>query len=99
MARIVFGKGKQHEFFNKVIEDTQSPSLRSLLQYGISSNYTQLKNFYTERRTIPKELFLELCTIAHIDEDSLNVTEKKDSWGQVIGGQTSKRGKNLKVRK
>ena len=97
MTRICFREqGKQKEFLDKVIAELTSPSLRGLLQFGISTNYTSLKNYYTERRCLPKDLFEDLCILSHMDKNSLDITEKGNSWGQVKGGKKSKRGKHLK---
>jgi len=98
MVRIHFEKGKQKAFLDMVTESLDAPSIRSLLQFGISTNYSTLKNQYNERRTISKELFDELCLLAKIDKTTLEYIQKEDHWGQTKGGKISKRTKTLKVK-
>ena len=91
MERIFFLEGKQKQFLHQVQEKLNSPSLHTLLQFGITTNYSALKNYYTERRCLPKNLFLELCELAKINPNEIEHQEKKSSWGQQKGGKISKR--------
>jgi hypothetical protein len=77
----------QKEFLDLVKTNLSSPSIRGLLQFGFSTNYSSLKNFYTERRSLPKGLFDEMIELAKIDVESLNVEFVEDNWGQVKGGK------------
>lgn len=86
--RIKFQKGKQRIFIDKCIKNLSSPSLRGLLQFGIKTNYNNLKNYYSERRTIPKSLFDDLSHLAKIN---ISIKTKNSNWGQIKGGKTNKR--------
>ena len=86
--RINFQKGHQKNFIEECIKNLNSPSLRGLLQFGIKTNYNNLKNYYSERRTIPKILFDDLSHIAKID---MPIKTKNPNWGQIKGGRISKR--------
>ena len=91
MNRIEFNKGKQKAFLDQCINNLNLTSLRGLLQLGISTNYNNLKNYYSERRNIPEPLFQDLIYLAKIDIKTLDIKIKKDNWGQIKGGKTSKR--------
>ena len=91
MNRIEFNKGKQKAFLDQCINNLILTSLRGLLQLGISTNYNNLKNYYSERRNIPEDLFQDLIYLAKIDIKTLDIKIKKDNWGQIKGGKTSKR--------
>jgi hypothetical protein len=95
MNRIKFQKREQRVFLDQVIRNLDSPSLRNLLSFGISTNYSSLKNYYTERRFLPENLFEELCLLSKINKEVLNYEIKKSSWGQQKGGKISKRVKVL----
>lgn len=86
--RAQFLKGKQRKFIDKCIENLNSPSLRGLLQFGIRTNSNNLKNYYSERRTIPKSLFDDLSHLAKIN---ISIKTKNSNWGQVKGGKISRR--------
>ncbi|MFA5856923.1 MAG: hypothetical protein WC867_06190 [Candidatus Pacearchaeota archaeon] len=97
--RVVFSKGNQRRFFDLVIEKLNCISLRGILQYGFDISYSTLKNYYTERRLIPKSFFENLCFIAKVKSDYFKVEYIGGNWGQVKGGKISKRGKITKVNK
>jgi len=84
--RIHFQKGKQHTFLNQCIQNLNCISLRGLLQFGIKTNYSNLKNYYTERRLLPKSLFDDLIYLAKINSNTLKIKILKGNWGQVKGG-------------
>lgn len=88
MARVKFVKGNQKEFLDLVKSNLLSPSIRGLLQFGLSTNYSSLKNYYGERRLLPKILFDEMLHLAKIDVGDLDVKFVEDSWGQVKGGKS-----------
>ena len=91
MKRIKFRKGMQKKFLNLVLEKINCPSLRELINRGFSVSYSSLKNYYSERRLLPKELFLDLCYVAKINPENLNIKFLNKNWGQVIGGKTGKK--------
>jgi len=85
--RIKFARGKQREFLKKVLISTYCPSLRALKQYGISVNYSTLKSYFNENRTLPESLFLDLCKLGGIYCQKLKFVLIEDNWGQKIGGK------------
>ncbi|MFH1451976.1 MAG: hypothetical protein ABIF88_02255 [archaeon] len=94
MDRIRFlNKNGQKEFLNLVIEKTNSPSLRGILQFGFSVPYSTLKNYYKGIRLIPGTFFEELLEVSGISRDNLNFEVVKGSWGQVMGGKKGRRRK------
>ena len=99
MKRIQFKKNMQKKFLNLVMQNLNCPNLRNLLQFGLKVKYATLKNYYTERRCLPQDLFDDLCFLAKIDKKDLNFKVKNEIWGQVKGGMKSKRTKNLKLLK
>jgi hypothetical protein len=85
--RVLFRKEMQRKFFDLVIEKLNCISLRGILQFGINCSHASLKNYYTERRLIPKNLFENLVHLAKIDVSSLNVKYINPYWGQIKGGK------------
>ena len=70
-----------------VVERLNCVSIRGILQFGFVINYNSLKNYYSERRLLPKLLFENMCYIAKIDASKLNVKYIDGNWGQVKGGK------------
>lgn len=91
MTRVKFKKGEQRKFLLKVLEETHCPSLRALNQFGFDVPYSTLKNYFTEKRFLPKELFVDLCELSKINPSLLDTKFVSDNWGQVEGGKKSKR--------
>ena len=91
MARIKFEKGKQREFFEKVLESISCPSLRELVNRGVSMNYSGLKNYFCERRLLSEDLFNELLHISGLKREGFDFQIVAENWGQVKGGKISKR--------
>ncbi len=85
--RVKFRKGFQRKFFDKVIENTNSPSLSKLIQFGLKINYQTLKSYYNENRTLPEDLFNDLCVLGKIDGKTLKVRVISEHWGQKLGGK------------
>ena len=85
--RVKFQKDKQREFIRRVLDSLYSPSLRAIRQYGINVNYQSLKSYYSENRTLPESLFLDLCKLARINPEDVKVKYFSDNWGQVKGGK------------
>ncbi len=82
MVRIRFAKGGQRKFFEEVIRKMNSPSLRNLKQYGIETTYSSLKKYSIEIRTIPENLFNDLCELSGIDKKGLKFEIIENNWGQ-----------------
>lgn len=90
MTRIKFKKGEERAFIKLILEKTNCPSLRSLNQFGFQIPYSTLKNYITEKRTIPKEFFQDLCELAKINPKEIEHEEVEENWGQIIGGKRKK---------
>ena len=88
--RVKFQKGKQRKFFELVVTQLSCVSIRGILQFGIDIPYSTLKNYYTERRLLPRSLFENLCHIAKIDANNLKVDFLNGNFGQVKGGRKKK---------
>lgn len=89
--RIKFSKGKQREFFKKILENINCPSLRELINRGIDVNYSTLKNYYSEERLIPEYLFNELIEISSLNRDNFNFELIEENWGKIKGGKISRK--------
>ena len=77
------------------MEKLKITSLRKILQFGFNIKYSTLKNYYSERRCLPKNFFDDLCEIANVKKSELKrfkIKYLKENWGQVKGG--NKRKKN-----
>ena len=89
--RVLFSKGEQRKFLDLVVFKLNCISVRGIIQFGFEVPYSTLKNYYTERRLIPRSFFENLCHVAKIDPSSLKIEYINSNWGQVKGGMTSKR--------
>lgn len=89
--RIKFSKGKQRNFIKNVLGKISAPSLAELINRGINVNYSTLKNYYSERRLIPEDLFEFLCKISGIDKNNFDVDFLNENFGQIKGGKKSRK--------
>jgi hypothetical protein len=89
--RVKFNKGKQREFLKKVLEKTNCPSLKELINRGIDVNYSTLKNYFCEERLISEEFFKELITFSGLNEGDFDFELIEENFGQIKGGKISKR--------
>jgi len=90
--RIKFNeRGKQREFINLVLQELNCPSLRELINRGISVNYSTLKNYFTEQRLIPEGIFNELIGISGLNKNDFDFKIVDGFWGQIVGGKKSKK--------
>ena len=85
--RVLFRKGEQRKFLELVVSRLNCISIRGILQFGFDVNYNSLKNYYCERRLIPKDLFVDLCHLSKIGVDKLKIRYINGNWGQVKGGK------------
>jgi hypothetical protein len=90
MDRIKFDKGKQREFLDLVIIRINSPSLRGLLQFGLETTYENLKNYYSERRLLPRDLFEDMIYLAKLKKKDFRFSYLDENWGRVKGGKIKK---------
>jgi hypothetical protein len=89
--RVKFKSGEQRKFLDLVISRLNCISLRGILERGFDVSYNSLKNYYTERRLLPQDFFKDLCYLAKINVNRLNVEYLEDNWGKVKGGENGKR--------
>ncbi|MFH1237929.1 MAG: hypothetical protein ABIH79_02210 [archaeon] len=93
MKRIKFKAEGQRRFLDLIIERLNAPSLRGLLQFGFNIPYSTLKNYYNESRSLPENLFRDLCDVANVDERELRFEFVEGNLGQIRGGKIGKRRK------
>ncbi|MCR4327107.1 MAG: hypothetical protein NUV46_00825 [Nanoarchaeota archaeon] len=93
MSRVRFKKGEQRKFIVHVLEKLNCPSLRALNQFGFEVPYSTLKNYFSEARTLPEELFKSLCYLSKVSPYEPEIERLKDHWGQIIGGVKKKVGR------
>jgi hypothetical protein len=85
--RVLFNKGKQKAFLERVKYNLSVSSLRGILQFGFEVPYSTLKGYYHERMSIPKNFFEDLCHVAKISPQTLEIKYIQSNWGQIIGGK------------
>ena len=90
MLRIKFRRSFQRKFIREVIDRVNSPSLRELGR-RLNVNYSTLKNYYNEERSLPKNLFDDMCYVSKMDKERFGIEYINENWGQVKGGKKSKR--------
>ena len=83
----------QREFLKKVLEKTNCPSLIELINRGFDISYSTLKNYFNESRSLPENLFNDLCNFANIDKKDLTFVILENNWGQSKGGKISRKFK------
>lgn len=88
--RVQFSKYKQREFLKMVLEKTNCPSLKELINRGIEVNYSTLKNYFNEERLIPEKLFNELIVLSGLEKKDFKFNLVDEHWGQAKGGRISK---------
>ena len=81
----------QREFLKLVLQRTNCPSLRELISRGFDIPYSTWKNYFNESRKLPEELFNDLCIFAKIDRSKLNINVLGSNWGQIKGGEISRK--------
>jgi hypothetical protein len=89
--RVLFEQGQQRKFLGLAIASLGCISLRGLMQFDSSLNYSALKNYYSERRLLPRSIFENLCHIAKINPKNFHVKFFDSNWGQVKGGKKSRK--------
>lgn len=77
--RVKFKLGEQRKFLDLVVNRLNCVSIRGILQFGFNVSYNSLKNYYTERRLLPKEFFDDLCHISKLNQKDLNVKYLEDN--------------------
>ncbi len=85
--RIKFKSDEQRKFLNEVLKNLHCPSLMALNQFGLDIPYSTLKNYMNESRTLPEQLFNDLCYLAKIEKEKLKFESLPENWGKVLGGK------------
>lgn len=75
----------------KVLENTSCSSLKTFEQFGFGVPYSTMKNYFSEKRLLPKDLFDNFCHIAKLNPQDFKTKFIEDTWGQVKGGKKIKR--------
>ena len=88
--RIKLIEPNQRKFLETCKEKLNSPSIFSLLQFGIDCSISSMKNYYTQRRLLPEKLFIELCHLFRIDTQKIKFEKIDENWGKVKGGKKYK---------
>ena len=91
MERVKFRKGEQRKFLDLVVKRLDCVSLRGILQFGFEINYNSLKNYYTERRLLPRNFFENLCRIAKLNNLDFKINYLDENWGQIKGGKIGRK--------
>ena len=91
MKRIKFKKGEQRKFIERVLDELNCPSLRAFLQFGFDVPYSTLKNYFVEARLLPEDLFKNMCYLAKVNVEELDVEYLEEDWGQIKGGKKSRK--------
>ncbi|MCF7910266.1 hypothetical protein K9L16_01180 [Candidatus Pacearchaeota archaeon] len=89
--RVKFRKGDQRKFIDVVLKKIFSPSLIEVINRGIDVSYSSLKNYYSERRSLPEDLFDNLCKISGIDKNDFDFQLVENNFGQIKGGKISRK--------
>lgn len=93
MRRINFKEGGQRKFIEEVLKNLNCPSLRAFLQFGFDIPYSTLKNYYSEKRLLPEDFFLELVSFSKINPENFSFSFLEGNWGQIKGGMSKRRFK------
>lgn len=91
MKRVQFPKTQQKKFLQEILAKTNCTSLRELINRGFDIKYSTLKNYSSEKRNLPQDLFNDLCKIAKINPNKLKIKILQENHGQIKGGKISKR--------
>ena len=84
--RVKFSKEKQRKFLKDVMNKVNCLTLREF-SGRLQISYSTMKNYFVEDRTLPKNLFQDLCKLSGFSEKSLRVLYLEDNWGKVKGGR------------
>lgn len=89
----------QKKFLNLVLKNLSCPSISAFDQFGFEIPYSTMKNYFSELRFLPKELFDNLCYLAKINPEDLKISFLDESWGKSKGGKKSKKKKRVRREK
>lgn len=84
--RVKFSKGKQRKFLRDVMIKVNCPTIREL-SLRLQISYSTMKNYFVEDRTLPRNLFQDLCKLSSFSEKSWKIIYLEDNWGKIKGGR------------
>jgi len=90
LLRMVFAKGKQRDFINNVCEELGISARKLCLLYKdrLGVSYSVMKRYRREEYLLPLHLVEELCQIADLPLESLEIQGlMPDNWGAIKGGR------------
>lgn len=93
MERIKFGLGKQKEFLKEVLITLDCPTLKELSD-RFDLNYSTMKNYFSEKRLLPEEVFSDLCFVSKLNKERFSFQILKGNFGQIFGGKKSRKSLN-----
>jgi hypothetical protein len=62
-------------------------------QFGLGVNYSTMKNYFSEDRLLPYDLFEKLCHLSKIEKNHFKIDLLDENWGRSKGGKKSRRAK------
>ena len=68
MSRIKFREGEQRKFLIEVLKKLNCPTLRAFNQFGFEIPYSTWKNYFSEARLLPEELFNQICFLSKVEK-------------------------------
>jgi len=84
-------QGNQRKFLFLILKKTDCPSIKELSNRFLGVSYSAWRNYFSEIRLLPLNLFEELCKFANVKKENFKFEELKNNWGQVVGGKKGKR--------
>ena len=87
MKRIKFKKNKQKEFLNLVLDKSNCPSVKELSERFLGTSYSAWRNYFSEERLLPLDLFEELCDFSLLKKEDFEFEILEKNWGQIKGGK------------
>ncbi|HIH52523.1 hypothetical protein J4412_03065 [Candidatus Pacearchaeota archaeon] len=90
MSRIKFREGEQRKFLIEVLKKLNCPTLRAFNQFGFEIPYSTWKNYFSEARLLPEELFNQICFLSKFEIQTLEIQRLENYWGQIKGGKNKK---------
>jgi hypothetical protein len=91
MKRIKFKSNDQRKFLKEVLKALNCPTLKAFDQFGFNIPYSTMKNYFTEKRTLPEQFFNDLISLTKINKTRFQFKVLEENFGQRIGGKKSKR--------
>jgi DNA-directed RNA polymerase specialized sigma54-like protein len=90
MKRVQFLEKGQRDFMNEVLLKLNCLTLKELAD-RCDLNYSTMKNYYSLKRLLPENIFLDLCFVSKINTEILHFNLIEGNLGQVSGGKKSRK--------